>query len=93
MQLGENGTMPVLVWMHGGGFSMGDSTDTIYGPEYLVNDGIVVVTFNYRLGPLGTPKSFTTRISLLKLAWIKLDFFLYIFVCRVLVYKHTRCFW
>ena len=32
---------------------MGDSTDNLYGPQYLIQEDIVVVTFNYRLGPLG----------------------------------------
>jgi len=45
--------MPVLVFIHGGGFNVGDGTDGLYGAEYLVQQGIIVVTFNYRLGPLG----------------------------------------
>jgi len=32
---------------------MGDGTDTSYGPQYLLQEDIVVVTLNYRLGPLG----------------------------------------
>lgn len=41
---------PVLVWFHGGGFRAGFGGD---GPKTFVDDGIVVVTFNYRLGKLG----------------------------------------
>lgn len=43
---------PVLVWLHGGGFSGGAGSD--YDPKRLVVDGsLVVVTINYRLGALG----------------------------------------
>ncbi|MEP3656031.1 MAG: carboxylesterase family protein [Litorimonas sp.] len=41
---------PVLIWFHGGGFRAGLGGD---GPKTFVDDGIVVVTFNYRLGKLG----------------------------------------
>ncbi|KAJ4438848.1 hypothetical protein ANN_14801 [Periplaneta americana] len=43
----------VMVWIHGGGFSIGDGNSWIYGPDYLVAEGVVLVTINYRLGPLG----------------------------------------
>ncbi|MGH2944604.1 MAG: carboxylesterase/lipase family protein, partial [Solirubrobacteraceae bacterium] len=42
---------PVMVWIHGGGLSIGASDD--YDPAKLVADGTVVVTINYRLGALG----------------------------------------
>jgi para-nitrobenzyl esterase len=42
---------PVIVWIHGGGLSIGESND--YDPAELVADGTVVVTINYRLGALG----------------------------------------
>jgi para-nitrobenzyl esterase len=52
-QLGSHreGGLPVLVWIHGGGFTQGAGRD--YDPTKLVADGIVVVTINYRLGALG----------------------------------------
>lgn len=43
--------LPVLVWIHGGGFVGGESDD--YNPSGLVADGVIVVTINYRLGALG----------------------------------------
>lgn len=42
--------LPVLVWIHGGGFIAGQGGDA---PKALARDGVVVVTFNYRLGKLG----------------------------------------
>jgi len=43
--------IPVVVWIHGGGFVGGESDD--YNPSRLVADGVMVVTINYRLGALG----------------------------------------
>jgi para-nitrobenzyl esterase len=49
---GHRGTgLPVMVWIHGGGFVGGESDD--YDPSGLVADGVIVVTINYRLGALG----------------------------------------
>jgi len=43
--------LPVLVWIHGGDLTAGESDD--YNPAGLVHDGTIVVTVNYRLGALG----------------------------------------
>jgi para-nitrobenzyl esterase len=46
------GKLPVLVWIHGGGYVDGASND--YDPTKLVTKGkLVVVTFNYRLNLFG----------------------------------------
>ncbi|XP_055537567.1 acetylcholinesterase-like [Wyeomyia smithii] len=45
--------LPVMVWIHGGGWMTGSGGSFTYDPIYLVQDGVVVVTMNYRLGPLG----------------------------------------
>ncbi|MBX3618744.1 MAG: carboxylesterase family protein [Rhizobacter sp.] len=45
------GTYPVIVWIHGGAFYLGESDG--YDPTRLVQQGNVVVTVNYRLGALG----------------------------------------
>ena len=42
---------PVMVWIHGGALVTGESND--YDPTALVEDGVTVVTINYRLGALG----------------------------------------
>ena len=45
---------PVMVWIHGGAFSIGSGSQAIYDGSSLVrHGGVVVVTINYRLGPLG----------------------------------------
>ncbi|XP_029158362.1 esterase E4-like [Nylanderia fulva] len=43
----------VMVWIHGGGFFVGDGTLLIDGPEYIIRKDVVLVTLNYRLGVLG----------------------------------------
>ena len=40
-----------MVFVHGGGFSTGESN--LYGPSYLLDRNVILVTLNYRLGPLG----------------------------------------
>src|ERR1700683_436130 len=45
---------PVMVWIHGGGFTIGGGSQEIYNGSVLAKRGdVVVVTINYRLGPLG----------------------------------------
>jgi para-nitrobenzyl esterase len=45
---------PVLVWLHGGGYQIGSGTDMAgSGIAFALGYGVVVVTFNYRLGALG----------------------------------------
>lgn len=43
--------LPVIFFIHGGGFYSG--TGNIYGPELLLDRDVILVTFNYRLGPFG----------------------------------------
>ena len=45
--------LPVLFWIHGGGFFAGSSGPSFYGPDYLMDYNAILVTVNYRLGPLG----------------------------------------
>jgi para-nitrobenzyl esterase len=44
---------PVLVWIHGGGFWAGFGGEERHNGSRLAQKGAVVVTLNYRLGPLG----------------------------------------
>ncbi|OGO32051.1 MAG: hypothetical protein A2Z29_08935 [Chloroflexi bacterium RBG_16_56_11] len=45
--------MPVMVWIHGGGFMVGSGSLSEYDGTAFALRGVVLVTFNYRLGPLG----------------------------------------
>uniref|UniRef100_A0A1B0GND0 Carboxylic ester hydrolase n=1 Tax=Phlebotomus papatasi TaxID=29031 RepID=A0A1B0GND0_PHLPP len=45
--------LPVMVFIHGGGFICGSNATQVYGPDYLIEKDIVLVTINYRVGPLG----------------------------------------
>ena len=71
------GELPVMVWIHGGGFKNGSGN--VMG-ELLAQHGVVVVSLNYRLGLLGffphrelkgrdTNFGFLDQISALK--WVK----------------------
>ncbi len=44
---------PVMVWIHGGGWTNGAGSAPLYDGAALAAQGVVVVTFNYRLGALG----------------------------------------
>lgn len=45
--------LPVMVWIHGGGFVAGATAEQLYHGEHLAKKGVVMVSFNYRLGALG----------------------------------------
>ncbi len=49
----KSGAFPVMVWIHGGGFVMGSGSYQMYsGANLAAERGVVVVSINYRLGPL-----------------------------------------
>jgi para-nitrobenzyl esterase len=45
--------LPVMVWIHGGGFTRGFGGTSSYNGEALARKGAVIVTINYRLGIFG----------------------------------------
>ena len=45
--------LPVMVWLHGGALIFGAGSLKLYDGAALAKQGVVVVTVNYRLGPLG----------------------------------------
>ncbi|CAH0589989.1 unnamed protein product [Chrysodeixis includens] len=45
--------LPVMFFIHGGGFFQGSGNMVIYGPNYLVPKGVILVTINYRLNIQG----------------------------------------
>ena len=50
---GTDANQPVMVWIHGGGLSLGWSHQAIYDGVNLAKRGVVLVSINYRLGALG----------------------------------------
>lgn len=46
-------TYPVMVWIYGGAFLQGGANKPLYYGHSLASRGVVVVSFNYRLGALG----------------------------------------
>ncbi|XP_046562842.1 cholinesterase 2-like [Haliotis rubra] len=48
------GNLAVMVWIHGGGFYIGSTRLPLYEGKYIAaENGVIVVSMNYRLGPLG----------------------------------------
>jgi len=45
--------LPVMFWIHGGGFVAGATAEQLYHSEHLAKKGVVVVSIGYRLGALG----------------------------------------
>ena len=48
-----NALIPVLVWIYGGGFGAGATSDPNYNGEKLARKGVVFVSIAYRVGQLG----------------------------------------
>ncbi|KAJ2951245.1 hypothetical protein O0L34_g5646 [Tuta absoluta] len=51
--LKPNKPLPVMFFIHGGGFTSGSGNDYNYGPDYLVRHDVILVTINYRTEVLG----------------------------------------
>ncbi|KAJ0183513.1 hypothetical protein K1T71_001489 [Dendrolimus kikuchii] len=45
--------LPVMFFIHGGGYKSGSGDDQHYGADFLVQHNVVIVTINYRLGIFG----------------------------------------
>ncbi len=45
--------LPVMVWIYGGSYVLGSAAQTLYDGDRLAKMGVVLVTFNYRVGPFG----------------------------------------
>ncbi len=58
-ELRPGAARPVMVWIHGGGLVQGSAVEmrpegaAVYDGARLADDGVVLVSINYRLGPLG----------------------------------------
>lgn len=51
--LKHDAPLPVMVWIHGGGFVAGASSLGYYDGTNFARDGVILVSINYRLGLLG----------------------------------------
>lgn len=70
--------LPVLFYIHGGGFVSGSGNFDFFGPHYFMEHNIILVTANYRLGPFGflttgdevIPGNFGLKDQQLALKWV-----------------------
>ncbi|XP_063531893.1 carboxylic ester hydrolase-like isoform X3 [Cydia strobilella] len=73
------GRAPVMVFIHGGAYLGGSGNDDLYGPKFIVQHDVVLVTFNYRLEVLGfismeipeVPGNAGMKDQVAALKWIK----------------------
>ncbi len=49
----KDSKLPVMFWIHGGGYSGGSSSEPRHNGDFLPLKGVVLVTINYRLGVFG----------------------------------------
>ncbi len=49
----KKGKLPVMFWIHGGGYAGGGSSEPRHNGDFLPLKGVVLVTINYRLGVFG----------------------------------------
>ncbi|KAB1150178.1 carboxylesterase/lipase family protein [Streptomyces luteolifulvus] len=73
---GPGARLPVLVWLHGGALTRGSSAVPVYDGRPFARDGVVFVSFNYRLGIEGyglfpdAPANPGLRDQIAALAWV-----------------------
>ena len=49
----ESDRIPVLVWIYGGGFNGGSTSERVFDGGVLASKGVVLVSISYRVGQLG----------------------------------------
>lgn len=74
-------SLPVVCYIHGGGFQYPYGTIDMYGGDYLLQKDIIYVTINYRVGPIGflslkdpelnIPGNAGLKDQVLALKWVK----------------------
>ncbi|KAJ4426257.1 hypothetical protein ANN_27069 [Periplaneta americana] len=71
--------LPVMVFIHGGAFIFGNGKAYSYGPHYLMDKEVVMVSMNYRLGVFGflstgddaAPGNYAMKDQLEALRWVQ----------------------
>jgi arylformamidase len=66
----EGKNHPVIVWIHGGGWSKGDKASLQQKPRAFVEKGFVLVSVNYRLVPAVTVKDIMADLAQ-SLRWVR----------------------
>ena len=77
--LTPNASLAVMFFIHGGAYLAGSGNDDIYGPDFLIEESVIVVTINYRLGVFGFMSLGDSKFSgnmglkdqLLALKWVR----------------------
>ena len=70
---------PLMIWIHPGDFLTQDASPKRYGPDLWMDQDVIIVAIQYRLGPLGflsteneeAPGNLGLRDQALALEWIK----------------------
>jgi arylformamidase len=55
--------LPIVVWIHGGGWQAGDKKDVQHKPQAFTDKGFVFVSINYRLLPKATIKQMAQDVA------------------------------
>lgn len=71
--------LPVMLYLHGGGFANGAGDEFLYGPEFLLDKDVIFVTGNYRILALGFlytgteefPGNYGMKDQTLMMKWIQ----------------------
>ncbi|EDV41847.2 uncharacterized protein Dana_GF17294 [Drosophila ananassae] len=73
--------LPVMVYIHGGGYKGGDSSRQAWGPDYFMREDVIYISIGHRLGPFGflnfsdrsldIPGNAGLKDIILALRWIK----------------------
>lgn len=75
----QNEKLPVLIWIYGGAFKFGTASNGYYDPGRFIEENVIVVTINYRMGALGflatntehAPGNVGMKDIVIGLRWIK----------------------
>ena len=71
--------LSVMVWIHGGALQSGSGNNLYYGPHFIMEKDVILVTINYRLGAFGflsfetsdMPGNTGFKDQILALKWVK----------------------